>query len=76
MHHTHPDHIEDTSRWLDLLCRPYDPEAMRMNVIVLFAADDVEHTDILGGLMLEYHPKSNCGLLCYIVVSPNHKGLL
>ena len=45
-----------------------------MNVIVLFAADDVEHKDILGGLMLEYHPKSNCGLLCYIVVSPKHKG--
>ena len=75
-HSSLPDHVEDTSRWEEYLCEEEGAEdqELRMNVILLFAADDAEHKDILGGIVLEYYPASNCGLLSYIAVSPMHKG--
>eukprot|EP00042_Codosiga_hollandica_P021516 m.75458 g.75458 ORF g.75458 m.75458 type:complete len:254 (-) comp50398_c0_seq3:51-812(-) len=65
--------LDDIATWVDCFEQDFY-ERYSFNIVLLFAKEDTEHKEILGGATSEYYRKSNTALLSYIAVNPKCKG--
>ncbi len=68
------EHREDLETWLGSLWAPADDAGWRR--VLLIAGTELEdraRREIWGGHMLEFYPRSSCGLLAYLVVAPGRR---